>query len=196
MNQNTSVGAKIKALRINKKYTLKDLSALSGLSTGFLSQLERGVSSIAIDSLAKIADILGVSLSSFFEDNYTDNESMVCRRYESKFTQISPQVLQYILSKNEKKYDMMPRIFELMPITNTDKPEMYNHIGEEFIYVLEGVITVFVDNNEYELYPGDSMQIDSTLPHNWINKTNNVVKILSINTPNPFKYPHENYEQQ
>lgn len=88
----------------------------------------------------------------------------------------------------------MPRIFELMPITNTDKPEMYTHIGEEFIYVLEGVITVFVDDREYELYPGDSMQIDSTMPHNWINKTNNIVKILSINTPNPFK--NTNNEQK
>ena len=66
MNHNITIGSKIKTLRIRKKYTLKQLSAESGLSTGFLSQLERGVSSIAIDSLAKIAEILGVSLSSFF----------------------------------------------------------------------------------------------------------------------------------
>ncbi|MEG1621068.1 MAG: helix-turn-helix transcriptional regulator, partial [Oscillospiraceae bacterium] len=68
MNHNITIGSKIKALRISKKYTLKQLSVESGLSTGFLSQLERGVSSIAIDSLAKIAEILNVSLSSFFDE--------------------------------------------------------------------------------------------------------------------------------
>ena len=67
MDHNITIGAKVKAFRTAKKYTLKQLSEESGLSIGFLSQLERGLSSIAIDSLAKLADILGVSLSAFFD---------------------------------------------------------------------------------------------------------------------------------
>lgn len=65
MDHNITIGAKVKAFRTAKKYTLKQLSEESGLSIGFLSQLERGLSSIAIDSLARLADILGVSLSAF-----------------------------------------------------------------------------------------------------------------------------------
>ena len=65
MDHNVTIGAKVKAFRTAKKYTLKQLSEESGLSIGFLSQLS-AVSSIAIDSLAKLATILGVSLSSFF----------------------------------------------------------------------------------------------------------------------------------
>ena len=53
MDHNVTIGAKVKAFRTAKKYTLKQLSEESGLSIGFLSQLERGLSSIAIDSLAK-----------------------------------------------------------------------------------------------------------------------------------------------
>ena len=64
MDHNVTIGAKVKAFRTAKKYTLKQLSEESGLSIGFLSQLERGLSSIAIDSLAKLAAILGVSLRS------------------------------------------------------------------------------------------------------------------------------------
>ncbi len=53
MNHNLTIGSKLKALRTSKKYTLKQLSEESGLSIGFLSQIERGMSSIAIDSLSK-----------------------------------------------------------------------------------------------------------------------------------------------
>ena len=44
MDHNVTIGAKVKAFRTAKKYTLKQLSEESGLSIGFLSQLERGLS--------------------------------------------------------------------------------------------------------------------------------------------------------
>ena len=75
MDHNVTIGAKVKAFRTAKKYTLKQLSEESGLSIGFLSQLERGLSSIAIDSLAKLATILGVSLSSFFDSSADQEKS-------------------------------------------------------------------------------------------------------------------------
>ncbi|MEG0894085.1 MAG: cupin domain-containing protein, partial [Oscillospiraceae bacterium] len=107
--------------------------------------------------------------------------------------QVSSQVIQFILSNDVDNFDILPRVFQLMPLANAedDSLEMYCHSGEEFIYVLEGVITVAVADEEYVLYPGDSIQIKSNDPHNWINRTNKIVKILSINSPNPFKYKEE-----
>ena len=58
MDHNQSIGARMKSLRTEKHYTLKTLSDLTGLSVGFLSQAERGLSSIAVDSLANVADCL------------------------------------------------------------------------------------------------------------------------------------------
>lgn len=55
MNTSTAIGAKVKSLRIGKEMTIKQLSEACGLSVGFLSQFERGISSIAIDSLETIA---------------------------------------------------------------------------------------------------------------------------------------------
>ena len=81
MDHNVTIGAKVKAFRTAKKYTLKQLSEESGLSIGFLSQLERGLSSIAIDSLAKLATILGVSLSSFFDSSADQEKSPVSRSF-------------------------------------------------------------------------------------------------------------------
>ena len=50
MSTSTAIGAKVKILRIGKEMTIKQLSEACGLSVGFLSQFERGISSIAIDS--------------------------------------------------------------------------------------------------------------------------------------------------
>lgn len=61
------IGKKIKKLRTNKKLTLKELSEKTNLSIGFLSQLERGLTTVAIDSLTKIAKELDVSLTYFFK---------------------------------------------------------------------------------------------------------------------------------
>ncbi|MGN5882209.1 helix-turn-helix domain-containing protein [Staphylococcus simulans] len=60
------IGFQIKLIRNQQQQTLKQLSTLTGLSTSFLSQVERGESSIAITSLDKIAKALDVNITSFF----------------------------------------------------------------------------------------------------------------------------------
>lgn len=193
MDHNITIGAKVKAFRTAKKYTLKQLSEESGLSIGFLSQLERGLSSIAIDSLSRLADILGVSLSSFFDSASEQEKSPVMRSFELHCSQINPHIIQYLLTGNPEEFTCLPRIFHLMPLANSnpDQLEMNRHEGEEFIYVLEGILTVYLDGIEYCLNPGDSIQIHSHSPHNWVNKTNRVVKILTVNSPNPFVHGAE-----
>lgn len=193
MDHNSSVGSRIKSLRTSKKYTLKMLSDETGLSVGFLSQIERGISSIAIDSLSKIADCLGVTLSSFFTAEADEPQDPVVHAFDLRCTAMSPQIVQSILSHNNRKYDILPRLFRLMPFNEKSdpKPEMYTHSGEEYVYVLSGVVTVWLDGRSYTLYPRDSMQIISTLPHNWVNNTNKMAELLSINYPNPFKTGHE-----
>lgn len=188
MNHNAAIGSKIKALRTAKGYTLKRLSKETGLSVGFLSQLERGISNIAIDTLAKIAEILGETLSSFFEAAEPKEESPVIRQFEQLPSEISPQIYQYILSHNQTEFDLLPRIYLLMPFRDSDnKIEMYSHEGEEIIYVLEGILTVYLDSAVFELYPGDSMHFQSTRQHNWINRTTRTVKFFAVNYPNPLK---------
>ena len=74
-----------------------------------------------------------------------------------------------------------------MPSRYEDKAtENYVHEGVEFIYVLEGVLTIHIKNRTYEMYPEDSIYLDSHTPHNWENNTNKVVRILTVNSPNPY----------
>lgn len=188
MNQNLAIGTRVKQLRAKKKLTLKQLSAMTGLSTGFLSQLERGISTIAIDSLTKVAKSLDVELSSFFQHEEVSRGEPVVRSFEQRFTQVSPRIIESVLSQDMLKYDHLPRLFQLMPSDSAAPPltEMYSHEGEELLYVLEGVLTLYINGKEHTLYPGDSVQLHSADEHNWTNRTNRIVRFLQINYPNPY----------
>ena len=193
MNQNAMIGAHIRNLRMAKKLTLKQLSDESGLSVGFLSQLERGMSSIAIDTLARLAHILGSDLSSFFNAVQAPGPEAVVHGFDLRATPVSPEIIQYVLSNDPAGFEMLPRLFLLMPQASLDgeQIEMYSHEGEEFTYVLEGIVTVYLDGQRHTLYPGDSIQIRSNLPHNWVNLTNKPARLISINNPNPFRAQQE-----
>ena len=160
MDPNQTIGAKIKALRTEKKYTLKNLGDLTGFSVGFLSQIERGISSVAVDSLAKIAKCLEVPLSTFFDTEPPDRQDPVVHSFSTHQTMVSPQIIQSILSHDTQAFDFLPRRFLLMPFSDPDTlvPELYAHTGEEFIYVLTGIVSLWVENSRYTLYPGDSVQ--------------------------------------
>ena len=194
---NITIGSRIKSLRTGKKYTLKQLSEESGLSIGFLSQLERGMSSIAIDSLAKLAEIFEVPLASFFDAPQRKQDNPVMQGFNLQPIEVSDQIVQFILSKDPERFAVLPRLFQLMPQKNPeDELEMYNHSGEEFIYLLEGIVSVYVGENEYTLYPGDSIQIRSNIDHNWINRTNKVARMLCYNYPNALTGERVEYKQE
>ena len=193
MNMSMSIGEKVKELRLEKKMTIKQLSEESGLSIGYLSQFERGLSAIAVDSLEAVAKALGVSvkfLLSGIEENGENQAEMdpVMHGVELVPRPISPQIYQYILSHDQTGFSMIPKIYTLMPFSEqAEMPELYQHKGEEFIYVLEGVVTLLLEDRKYVLYPGDSILFDSNKRHNWMNRTSRIAKILTINTQNSFK---------
>lgn len=183
------VGKKIKKLRTNRKLTLKELSEKTNFSIGFLSQLERGLTTIAIDSLEKIADELGVNLEYFFSNSAKKaNAEIVHRHYEREVFQIhESKLIQYHLTNDRHNKTLLPRMIEILPMNKKEHIEKYPHIGEEFVYVLEGVVTLSINEKEYQLYPGDSAHYSSENPHNWANYTNKPVKILVVSTPNHFR---------
>lgn len=183
---NKAIGEKVKHLRQTKNMTLKDLSEQTGLSTGFLSQLERGMTSIAVDSLSQLANVLETDLHAFFP-RIDSGENAILRYQERKLFQIENQkFMHYHLSNAIKGKHMLPRLVEILPGETDDTIDVYGHQGEEFVYVLEGCLTLFLGNEKHVLHPRDSAHYTSNEPHNWANYTNQVVKLLVVASPNPF----------
>lgn len=186
---NLNIGLQIKSLRKSYGMTLKQLSEETDLSIGFLSQLERGLSTVAVDSLSRIANALKVDLSYFFTNNNAMDEDPILRSYKQNNIEVNPQIIESILSNEPSEYAFLARIFLLLPHEKQIKKqimETYTHEGDELIYILEGILTLILGGKEYAMYPGDSVQLHSKQPHNWENRTNQAVKFLQINCPNPY----------
>lgn len=178
------IGKKLKKIRTQKGITLRELGDAVGMSAGYLSQLERGKSSIAINHLMKIADYLGVNMRYFITEQFSNN-SPVLRSYENEIMYVENELcVEYKVSSEIHDKMMLPKMTVLMPGFSTEAA--HNHSGEEFIYILEGVMTFGIDGKEYTMYPGDTAQYGASKEHKWENNTNRMVKLLVISTPNPF----------
>ncbi|GCF94992.1 DNA-binding protein [Enterococcus florum] len=176
------IGEKVKALRTERGLTLKQLSEATDLSTGFLSQFERGITTIAVEHLSTIADIFDVKINYFFEDE-VESEPII-RGYDQPVLRILNNMVYKQLSPAPEDKQMAPKLIEIMPHEKREFPASYPHHGEEFVYILEGILSLMIDGTSYQLYPGDSAHYFSTIDHNWDNETNNVVKFIVVHHPN------------
>lgn len=180
-----SIGQKIRELRLQQDLTLKELGRLTRLSVGYLSQLERGLTDISTDLLARVAQSLGVDRAYFFLETYQRSPSIL-RSYERGLFRLDPShSVQYQLSAGAGDKALFPRLIELMPLNSNEELLPYGHEGEEFVHVLEGTLTLFIEQERHELFPGDSAHYASAQPHNWANYTAKLTRILVVSLPNP-----------
>jgi transcriptional regulator with XRE-family HTH domain len=178
-----SLYGKIRAIRLERGMTLQDLSNKSGLSVGFLSQVERGNSSLTITSLERIAEGLGVPITSFFET--VQNDRYVVKKDDQKPFQIEGSTVKYVrLAGNFSGRSLEPMLVELLP--NQQFEAAFSHPGEEFHYVLEGRVMMRVEDVDYVLNEGDGIHFPSTLQHNWANLLDKPARILSVIIPTIF----------
>lgn len=178
---NASVGERIKEKRLEKKKTLKDIAEATGLSIGYLSQLERGLTSVANDTLKKIAEALDADIEYFVERPKCLGKNSI-RSYEREIIRVQGNsIIEYNLTNMIDNGIMRPRLVEILPQKEVEKAEEYSHEGEEFVYVLEGILTLSVNGQVTDLYPGDCAHYKSTKEHNWSNQTNKTTRLLSIN---------------
>jgi uncharacterized cupin superfamily protein len=82
---------------------------------------------------------------------------------------------------------MLAKKIEILPGDTQESITPYGHIGEEFVYVLSGRLTLILEDEVHTLYPRDCAHYKSERLHNWANNTRDVVEILVVSTPNPFK---------
>jgi len=180
MTQNEQIGAKMKACRQEKGLTLKQLSDMVDLSVGFLSQAERGLATISLNSLYRLATALEVDVSFFFNaPSNAEKDQFVVRGYERNCLRVTPDFVYYALCPDPKHSEIFPEIYELLPGLGAEG-ETYQNQQEEYLYVIEGVLTAWLDDCEYQLYPGDTMWIPSNHKHKWQNNTPHIVKLLSV----------------
>ncbi|MCM3144201.1 XRE family transcriptional regulator [Brevibacillus sp. MER 51] len=182
-----TIGVLIKSLRVGKKKTLKQIAEKTQLSISFLSQVERGKSSITLESLKKISEALGVSPGYFFSGESIGGNERVHRASRARSQLQRAPFMYEDLSGQLANPSLVPILVTLSP--HGEKGTPFAHKGQEFIYVLEGVLTLLLGEEEHDLFPGDSIHMESSVPHNWVNRTGEVTKFLCVNSHDSDRIP-------
>ena len=166
-----NIGLKIKILREKKRLSIQSVAEKTGISALLLSQIEGEVVTPPIATLLKISKALEVGIGYFFAEEPSKKTSVVVRHSERRKIQRRSHegkervgYLYESLAFPKAEKAMEPFLVEF---ERKEKKDLifFNHKGEEFLYLLEGLLEFNSDNDVYELSPGDSLYFDSNLPH-------------------------------
>lgn len=173
------IGKKMQHLREAQNWSLQELARRTGFTASFLSQLERGRCSVSITSLDRISQELGVNIGYFFPQVKNGRNHTVADE------RVTLQAIGSLLAYEKLSGDFPGRSMEAFLITMQpgevqDSP--YRHDGEEFGFVLEGILSMQIDTESVDLHPGDSVHFQSTQNHSWENRGTGPVKAVWVHT--------------
>jgi transcriptional regulator with XRE-family HTH domain len=175
------IGARLLRLRQQRNLTLAAVAQKTGLSVSFVSALERGEANPSVATLQKLAVLYGTNVRSFFGE-MADVQRLV-RPKDRKVLQPQPGVRIEQLACGETQMD--PGIFRVAP--GATSGGSYHHEGEEFIFVLQGRLEIWLDEIErYVLEPGDCLYFSSMQSHRWNSLSDKETVLLWVNTPPTF----------
>lgn len=162
------IGARLRAVRKEKGWTLEALASKSGLSIGFLSQVERDLTTLSIVSLSAICQALSVPIESLFSSSRPIGEapSAVTRADQQLHIQIggSPITYRYLSGQLPDLPIEELLIAEFPPHCDQQGS---SHEGQEFGYVLRGSLVLNVQDEQYELTAGDSYRVAASQSHGY-----------------------------
>jgi transcriptional regulator with XRE-family HTH domain len=163
------IGDKLRSLRLKKKMGLVELGKHTGLSPALLSKIERGRMFPTLPTLLRISLVFGVGLEFFFAGAREKPLVAIVRKRDriqlpdrpgGRDTAFHFESLDY--PATERRFNCYSATF--LPVA-PEKLRPHQHPGAEFIYSIQGTLSVHIDGAEHVLEPGDSIYFDSTVPH-------------------------------
>ena len=162
------IGKRINSLREEKGLSLDELSKLTGFDIDLLSNIENDVIQPQLGTVMKLSKALDSAFGRLVS-GVGDRLFSITRKDERKIVSrsTSRKGRKKIYSYKSLAPEVKGRHMEALVVQLEENPdaEMSIHEGEEFIYVLEGMVAVKIGDDHYDLEPGDSAYYLSTTPH-------------------------------
>ncbi len=162
------IGGRLKKIREEKGLSIAQLSQLTGFEQEMLSDIESGAVCPQLGTVIKLSKALDSAIQRLISDE-GEHLYVVTRQDERKeitrSTTKKGQRAAYTymsLAPEVKGRHMEPLIVELEAMPDEERSI---HQGDEFIYVLQGTVTLDIGDDHFELNPGDSAYYLSTTPH-------------------------------
>jgi transcriptional regulator with XRE-family HTH domain len=181
-NSGIGIGERIKMLRQAKALTQEELASRAGLTKGFISQVERNLTSLSVESLLGILDALDEKPSRFFSGSF--DEKVVFKQKDRVDLEMEHVELFQILIPAAQNRSMDPALLELNPGEVT--PEEEPHEGEEFGFVISGGVELVFGGKTHRLKKGECFFFEATKKHCIANRRNSKAVILWVSSPPNF----------
>ncbi len=177
------LGSSLRERRKELGKTLQTVADAAGLTAGFISQVERGITAPSLSSLVSISEVLQTPLSSFLQQPKQVNAA----------THKSSRAA-YSITGDGVSYERLSTTFpdsQLHSVIVHEPPgfrgEPISHRGEEMFYIIEGEITVEIEGRVEILKKGDSMHFDSSRIHSTWNHGTGTASLLWCGTMDVFE---------
>lgn len=181
----TLIGKKLKATRLEKGFTIQELTNLSSVSANMISRIERGLTVPSVKILMKLATALGMSIGYFVEEAEKSSTVVLTRKGQGEpifFYKDKQQISSLTQGLRDPSFTVLYDTLEKG--CNSGGGHMV-HSGEEFVMVLKGQLEFLIQDDSYILETGDSLSFKASLPHLWRNLENGPTEVLWVVSPAP-----------
>lgn len=174
------VGSRIRAARERSGLSLREFAGRAELSPGFVSQLERGLVDPSLESLRRIAAVLGMPIFDLF--GHGDGQGPAVVRRDARVRVTSPRggISYTRLSSGSGRIEVLEGVLEP---GGSSSPTPWTHPSEECVTVLAGSIRAEVAGEDVLLSEGDACSFDSRLPHRYVNDGDVPARFILAITP-------------
>lgn len=176
------LGEKLRQIRKEASLTMQYVADNAGLSVGFISQVERGLTVPSLSSLRSIAGVLGKPISHFLEQPASNTDTT--REKDRVSYSVGQGALSYERLSAGFPGSTLRSVIVHEPPGHRNEP--ITHEGEELFYILQGEITVELEGERKILRRGDSMHFDSRKTHSTWNHTDTSTAMLWCGTMDVF----------
>lgn len=178
------LGKKIRDLRLRRGLTVQQLAEASGLSKGFISQVENERTSPSLATLADLATALETSVAYLVVEE--DQVPYVVRAHERQRVQVGGNTSRVEILSAHPKRNLELLMAELPPGMSAGDKRHYHH-GEECMLCLEGRVSVNCGDHQLVLEAGDSCHYDGRVPHAIENCGSSPARVIIAITPAAFE---------
>lgn len=181
------IAKNIKLLRNRRNMTLENLAELTGLTRGYLSKIERSKKAPPYSTLNRIAIALGVDVVLLLDGSLQhtgDARISFTKKHERKVVERSNSLSEgslydytyAALASDKSGKNMEPYVIE----PAFSEQAMFQHEGEELLFVLEGKHQFTYDGKKYFMEEGDCVYFDADVPHTGKSLGKKKAKVLAV----------------
>jgi transcriptional regulator with XRE-family HTH domain len=186
------------------RFTVDELSEKAGVSSGLISQIERGKGNPSFKTMQRLAAALELPLGALFQDDAMPSSGPVGDSSDGLYPQSPPGEQQMVVRKDARKKLLFPKesmawelltpdlnrslemLRAIVPADYDTREVPFVHDGEECVHIIRGKVEVHIGEQVFALDAGDSITYDATVPHWWRNRGGTEAEVISACTPPSF----------